>query len=284
MQPSLDAYDPVSGWSLTNTSYTDTTLQLHTPQSHQLYGLSTVGTDAASVIMQYGNTAYQDQNSGYMYADPSLPVLLSDSVPPLGEVGLAPPPPPPPLPCEPPPQPPLPPSENPPLPPLSPPPLPDHTDLNTVTESNSNIGCDVLDTSVSESFSNQYVNTDKNSSNLSSDSKYLSVEHDRHNISSNLLKLAGYDKSSINISEQLHGSSDIRVEQSNVPENDETTNGEDEEAMLRAQLLRSLANRKKEKQKLLAVSTNVFYQFNYICHNAKDSISLYSDIQIELHS
>ncbi|KAL4233593.1 Zinc finger C3H1 domain-containing protein [Mactra antiquata] len=253
VQPVFESYDPVSGWSLTGTSYSDVTPQLTIPQPHPTFGLSTMNTDSTNIMMPYGNLSYQDasSNTGFIYSDPSLPPMMSDIIQPPEEIiPPPPPPPPPPLPCEPPPQPPLPPSENPPLPPQSPP----LDDSETMTVANSNETNDVLATSSSVlvNTNHEQYSLSQNFSNKSMSTNHVSLEE---HITSKLQKLGGYSKV---VTEPLSKSPDISVndEQSDFEKTKEMIQGEEEEAMLRAQLLKSLANRKREKLKQLEDKTD----------------------------
>lgn len=226
--------------------------------------------------MPYKTPMFLDPNNSYQGIEPHVLSVLPEQITGLGDTLL--PPPPPPLPCEPPPNPPLPPAETPPLPPPSPPPLPEEN-LPPLppNEEIQNQGSTFTDNFMNARYQTdqQYLsNIDYNNSLSVNSIQGSSDISSKHSPQSRLFELAGYtqrttsgnsesesdSKENHDGSEQfqkstqaVEGSSSENV--SSVPTRiREVDTGEEEEALLRAQLLQSMVNRMREKQKRLEVS------------------------------
>lgn len=288
VQSSFEGYDAVPGWAVPGPTYSDTSLPPSTAQLQQYLPVPVMSfSDTHIPMMPYKTPVFLDPNNSYQGIEPHVLSVLPEQIPGLGDTLL--PPPPPPLPCEPPPNPPLPPAETPPLPPPSPPPLPEEN-LPPLPpdEETQNQGSTFTDNFMNAAYQTdqQYFNNINYSNSLNVNSIQGSSDiSNKHSSQSRLFELAGYTQrtiSSNSVSESKtkenhdsDGSEHLQkslqaVEGSSSSENipsvpahvREVDTGEEEEALLRAQLLQSMVNRMREKQKRLEVSVFVIQLYS----------------------
>ncbi|XP_045195741.2 zinc finger C3H1 domain-containing protein-like [Mercenaria mercenaria] len=284
VQPTYDGYDPTSGWSLPGPTYSDTVVHMSAQPQQYLPAPVISFSDSHIPMMPYNPTVFQDPSGHYQLMDQHTLSVIPD------QVTVLPPPPPPPLPCEPPPNPPLPPSETPPLPPPSPPPLPsealpplppeDDEEVNIpYTHGIPNAGYQTvtLDAGYQDVISDAGHQANQQYLNFNNNSHTTSIQENSDLGSQNsselrLFKLAGYNPTSLSDNWQarnnevsnLDSSEEFQKSAYNIPgsgserfpiaaaeADNEVDQGEEEEAVLRAQLLQSMVKKMKEKQKQL---------------------------------
>ena len=270
-QTTYDQYEAVSGWSLPVQGYPDNQLLTNTIQP--FHPTAPAMSLSNTNLLQYGQSFIPDPTQHLMMSqhDSGIPAfsLVGDDVPP----------PPPPLPCEPPPQPPLPPlpPSQPPLPPETPPPLPpgeSHTpeppmDLSlTITTFNKNQNA-VHTVSSQNNITHQYYGEHADrEQNYFDDSRLIcnssSLQHLQVDNQSSVRDTStpeqwkvvdSWPEEPVNAmnsekghnSVSTHSTSGAQIVFHEMPDIKPTEEDLDEEAMLRAQLIKSMQDRKKKK-------------------------------------